>query len=359
MSHHLLIAGTGRAGTTFLVQLLGACGLDTGADRLGLDLHQHANAGLEVLPNAPIELPYVIKSPWSHLVLEDAIMRCGRTFDHLLIPVRDLEDAAVSRITQELSAIHRSGVADDVWPPDSTWDTWAGVAGGVTYSLEPLDQARILAVALHRQIEVAVRFEIPMTFLDFPRVVTDCTYAYRVLAPLIGEEMSETTFEQTFAQVADRSKVRIGTTGVERESEQGVDTAIGDTCLVDVDAIAMRMALASARKEMQSARERIVQLEVETQAIRGELASTVARADMLDADVLERDAALSEAARESQMIRAELASTVARADEREADVLERDAALQEAARALDGVLRSPSWRLTQPLRWIKAQLRRT
>jgi hypothetical protein len=159
MSHHVLIAGTGRAGTTFLLQLLGSCGLDTGADRLGLDLHPHANAGLEVLPNAPGDLPYVIKSPWSHLVLEDAITRCGRTFDHLLIPMRNLEDAAESRVMQDLAAIHRSGGADEAWPPDSTWDTWGVVPGGITYSLEPLDQARILAVALHRQLEAAVRYE--------------------------------------------------------------------------------------------------------------------------------------------------------------------------------------------------------
>ena len=136
------------------------------------------------------------------------------------------------------------------------------------------------------------------------------------------------------------------------------NVSAGDTALVDVDAIAMRMALASARKEMQSTQERIVQQELESQAIREELAATVVRADALESGVLERDAALQEAERESQVIRAELAATVVRADGLEAGVLERDAALQEAARALDGVLRSLSWRLTQPLRWIKAQLRR-
>ena len=291
-----------------------------------------------MLPNAPGDLPYVIKSPWSHLVLEDAITRYGRAFDHLLIPVRDLEDAAVSRIAQELSAIHRSGVADDAWPPDSMWDTWAGVAGGVTYSLEPLDQARILAVALHRQIEVAVRYEIPMTFLDFPRVVTDGAYAYRALAPLIGEEMSEMAFAQTFAQIADRSKVRIGTAGVERESEHEANAASGDTALVDTDARAMRMALASIRKEMQSTQERAAHALEEMQ-------STQERIVQLE--------------RESQALSGELALTALRADALEADVLERDAASQEAAHALDEVFRPRSWRLTQPLRSIKAQLRRT
>lgn len=318
MSHHVLIAGTGRAGTTFLVQLLGACGLDTGADRLGLDLHPHANAGLEVLPNAPGELPYVIKSPWSHLVLEDAITRCGRTFDHLLIPMRNLEDAAESRVMQDLAAIHRGGGADEAWPPDSTWDTWGVVPGGITYSLEPLDQARILAVALHRQLEVAVRFEIPITFLDFPRVVEDAAYAYRVLAPVIGEQVSEATFGEAFAAIADRSKVRVGAKAVEEAKSSS-----GESELAEVDIRAMRMALASTRGEMRAAQERIDAMQHETQAASAELASMAARADAL-----------------------------------EAQARERDAELHEAGVALHDVLRSPSWRVTQPLRSLKALVRR-
>ncbi len=33
MQHHAVIAGTGRAGTTFLVEFLAACALDVGDDR--------------------------------------------------------------------------------------------------------------------------------------------------------------------------------------------------------------------------------------------------------------------------------------------------------------------------------------
>lgn len=325
MSHHVLIAGTGRAGTTFLVQLSGACGLDTGADRLGLELHPHANAGLEVLPNAPGDLPYVIKSPWSHLVLEDAITRCGRTFDHLLIPMRNLEDAAESRVMQDLAAIHRGGGADEAWPPDSTWDTWGVVPGGITYSLEPLDQARILAVALHRQLEVAVRYEIPITFLDFPRVVEDAAYAYRGLAPLIGEQVSEDAFGEAFAAIADRSKVRVGAKAVEeaKGSSRGSE-------LAEVDTRAMRMALASTRGEMRSAQDHVDALQQQLDAVQ----------------------------HEKQAASAELASMAAQADALEAQARERDSALQEATVALHDVLHSPSWRVTQPLRSLKALVRR-
>lgn len=48
--HHVVITGTGRAGTTFLVDLLFHLGLDTGyqADSIENYKHPNARAGLEV-----------------------------------------------------------------------------------------------------------------------------------------------------------------------------------------------------------------------------------------------------------------------------------------------------------------------
>jgi hypothetical protein len=63
---HLVIAGTGRAGTSFLVRYLTELGLDTtlarNGDRAGWD--SEANAGLESLLVSGNDLPYVVKSPW-------------------------------------------------------------------------------------------------------------------------------------------------------------------------------------------------------------------------------------------------------------------------------------------------------
>src|SRR6516225_7327711 len=58
--HHLVIAGTGRAGTTFLVEFLGACGLDVGASHHWLERQR---AGMEHYLLAP-DCPYVAKDPW-------------------------------------------------------------------------------------------------------------------------------------------------------------------------------------------------------------------------------------------------------------------------------------------------------
>ena len=76
MSRHLLIAGTGRAGTSFLVRYLAKLGLDTQLSRTGADANwdDAANAGLEtlLLPGAA-DLPYVIKSPWTYQVIHQAL----------------------------------------------------------------------------------------------------------------------------------------------------------------------------------------------------------------------------------------------------------------------------------------------
>ncbi len=47
--HKVIITGTGRAGTTFLVQLLTELGLDTGYTRRtwSRDYFEHCDAGLE------------------------------------------------------------------------------------------------------------------------------------------------------------------------------------------------------------------------------------------------------------------------------------------------------------------------
>ena len=45
--HHIIISGTGRAGTTFLVQLLTELGLDTGFPK-GQKIDQNSSAGLEL-----------------------------------------------------------------------------------------------------------------------------------------------------------------------------------------------------------------------------------------------------------------------------------------------------------------------
>ncbi len=65
LRHHLVITGTGRSGTTFLVELLTYLGLDTGFDpvsvRSGIDPVAHAGLERDIRSD---DAPYVVKSPW-------------------------------------------------------------------------------------------------------------------------------------------------------------------------------------------------------------------------------------------------------------------------------------------------------
>ena len=109
LRRHMLIAGTGRAGTSFLVRYLSALGLETEIERSGKSQwNEMANAGLETMPllKPGADLPYVIKTPWiaefaDHILKQDAV-----AIDALIIPIRDLNEAAASRTILELRAIH-------------------------------------------------------------------------------------------------------------------------------------------------------------------------------------------------------------------------------------------------------------
>src|SRR5688572_28074547 len=93
--HHIIISGTGRAGTTFLLQLLTELGLDTGFPK-GQVLDTNSRAGME-LDIRDSHAPYVIKSPWLCDYLDDVLQGGEIIVYHAIIPVRDLYAAAQSR----------------------------------------------------------------------------------------------------------------------------------------------------------------------------------------------------------------------------------------------------------------------
>jgi hypothetical protein len=88
-TRHLLIAGTGRSGTSFLVRLLHECGLDTEVRRGGT-WFPDAQAGLETDALAEGPFPYVIKSAWSHEYLREVLAARNIIADGLVVPIRNL-----------------------------------------------------------------------------------------------------------------------------------------------------------------------------------------------------------------------------------------------------------------------------
>ena len=251
--HHLLIAGTGRAGTSFLVRFLTELGLETHVSRFGENpWDEAAQAGLEDLPvMAGLEnLPYIFKTPWAYQFIEQMLADPAIAFDAVIIPMRDLVEAAASRAIVQLQAIH--GQAPWMARMDSTWENWGDTAGGAVFSLDPVDQSRLLAVGFHRLVNRLVQAEVPLIFVAFPRLVQDTEYLIGKLRPIIPASITLEQARQSHRRVADAALVRVG-----RELRRNGDRHLlpGDSgtampTLEELDNIALRREVARLRDRL-------------------------------------------------------------------------------------------------------------
>jgi hypothetical protein len=208
--NHLVIAGTGRAGTSFLVRYLTELGLDTtlARNRNRAEWDAEANAGLETLLVPGNDLPYVVKSSWISEYVDRVLSEKQFRIDAFIVPVRDLVEAATSRIVLERRAIHQYSpwMAEQM---DRTWETYGHIPGGLVYSLNPLDQARLLAVQFHQLVLKASEASIPLVFPVFPRIATDWEYLHKCLQPILPFKITEDAARSAHARVADAAKVRV------------------------------------------------------------------------------------------------------------------------------------------------------
>jgi phage replication-related protein YjqB (UPF0714/DUF867 family) len=163
--HHLLIGGTGRAGTTVLVQLLQACGLDTGSEHLRYSLR--SRAGLEGWFD-PDHSPYVVKSP--HFsenlsrLFEEGL--AASSVDAIIVPMRGLDDAANSRI----AVFAEHGLR---------------TPGGLWRNRRPSLQRELLAESAYRLVKTASDHHLPLVLLSFPEFINDSDYAWTALAKVL------------------------------------------------------------------------------------------------------------------------------------------------------------------------------
>jgi hypothetical protein len=340
----MLIAGTGRAGTSFLVRYLCELGLDTEIARSGLaQWHEQANAGYETNPiTTPAdELPYVIKSPWTHEFIEQLLARANLTLDVVIIPVRDLVEAAASRVILQMRAMYDG-------PPqmgnfERMWESWGTTPGGVVFSLNPLDQARILAVGFHRLVQRLIEADVPIVFLAFPKLLTDCGYLFAKLRPFLPRSITFELARAAHQALAELEKARVGS---ELSSARSLSEAKLQSTIIDalthpdfeqLDHIAVRRELKRITAERdalaRSQRELIAEHDALARSQRELIAERDALARSQSELIAERDAL---ARSQSELIAA------------------RDALRREH----NALLASSSWRLTAPLRMLKRLLLR-
>jgi hypothetical protein len=197
--NHVIITGTGRCGTTFLVQLLTFLGLDTGfseeevlstADNVG-------RAGLE-LDIRRGNCPYVVKSPWFCDHAEEAIARPDIAIDHVLIPMRDLNAAAQSRRFVQSSAAARMPFVRRI----KNLINPKKVAGGVwhTSSMRAGSQEAVLLRQIYKLVLTLSDTDVPVTLMRYPRIVKDSSYLFAKLQPIL-KGIDYEAFQEAFHRV--------------------------------------------------------------------------------------------------------------------------------------------------------------
>jgi hypothetical protein len=162
MRPKVVITGTGRAGTTLLVQVLTDLGLDTGFSP-DHRVDERVNAGLEFRIESS-NAPRIIKDPNLSRRLGELLDRGEVEIEHVIIPVRALDVAVASRVrnTRYGSNLH----------------TFGGLFG----TPRATKQREALALVFYELLYTVARYDLPHTFLLFPRFTEDWQYTYEHLS---------------------------------------------------------------------------------------------------------------------------------------------------------------------------------
>ena len=188
---HVVITGTGRTGTTFLVQVLAELGFDTGAgsEDPWKRIDKNARAGIENnirVSNAP----YIIKSPAFSVYVHDVLEREDIEIEHIYIPMRDLAAAAESRryvvreVLEGTSSVRPSQIP-----------------GGLVGTDDPKKQEVYLLNVIYHLLFHVSKTQIPVTLLMYPRLVQDYEYLYKKLVPILQDKVHHDDFVNAFQKV--------------------------------------------------------------------------------------------------------------------------------------------------------------
>lgn len=195
----VIIGGTGRSGTTFIIQMLTEMGMETGFDMDNIQRHLYKDkrAGMEfriqfsgTLKKAREyfnkEVPQIIKSPTMSLFLKLLLDLKVIKVAHVIIPVRSMLEVVKSREDNDLQWIYTK--KDD------------------------LSQKIFSGYVLGSIIEACVLHNIPYTTMSFPEIVNDREYCFNKLR-LVFEHLDKERFDKAFTKL---SKPKMIQTPVEK-----------------------------------------------------------------------------------------------------------------------------------------------
>lgn len=195
MSKHSVITGTGRSGTSFIVELLTRLGVDTGFDASNIQKHKYADAeaGMEINLLNLVNPPYLVKDPSFTEYFSKVIEREDLLLEHVFVVLRDLKAAAGSRKHVEErtdKSLYKAG----------------GLPGGFSGAENVEEQEQVLLTRIFELSLQLASTDCQVTLLSYPLLVENPEYLYEKLTPLLNG-IGKSKFLEIFHIIVDKKKV--------------------------------------------------------------------------------------------------------------------------------------------------------
>jgi hypothetical protein len=178
----VLITGTGRCGTTFLIKLFSFLDFNTGynKDNYKLSISSNCNSGMEKNYN---DKYYILKNPSFMSSIENIIKDKSITIKNVIIPIRDLTMSAKSRVNHGKKN------------------------GGLWNATDELSQINFYKNILTNYIFISTKYDINTIFIDFDKMINDKRYLFNKLKIILDEKNIDLeTFSLVYEEVSLSSK---------------------------------------------------------------------------------------------------------------------------------------------------------
>ncbi len=179
----ILITGTGRCGTTFLIKLFSFLNFNTGFDRQNykLSISVNCNSGME---RNYTDNYYILKNPTFIKDIDNIVMNKSIKIKYVIIPIRDLKLSAISRVNHG-----------------------KGKDGGLWNAIDETSQINFYKNILTNYLLISTKHEINTIFIDFDKMINDKQYLFNKLENILNEKNIEfETFSCVFDEVSLNSK---------------------------------------------------------------------------------------------------------------------------------------------------------
>lgn len=175
----ILITGTGRCGTTFLIKIFSLLDFDTGFNINNYKKYIFSNckSGMEKDYKSK---HYVLKNPTFMKDIEKIVKdKKNITIKTVIIPLRDLDESAQSRVNHKKNA------------------------GGLWNAKDKLSQINFYKDIISNYILISTKYDLNTIFIDFDKMIKNKQYLFNKLKNILDEK--NINFE-TFSNIYEVSK---------------------------------------------------------------------------------------------------------------------------------------------------------